>query len=152
MSVLLTPTANEEIFQFGADHVPAEGVTETTEYPFGMTSFTTTLFATLGPLLVRVIVKVILLPTVGESELATFSTSRSVLQIVGTKNTAAVVIVPTFPLVAPLAVNSVTAAELEFPLAPPFTVLTELSVVTSRAITPPPPPPPGPSDSLLPMI
>ena len=53
---------------------------------------------------------------------------------------------PVAPLVAPLAVNSVTAVDKLMPLTPPLAIGVPVPPLTE--MTPPPPPPPGPSFSL----
>ena len=63
--------------QLGADHVPVEGVALTKVYPEGNSSLTDTPVAALGPLLVAVMVKVTLLPTLGVALLTVFVTARS---------------------------------------------------------------------------
>ena len=61
--VALAPLARFATFHVGAIQVPTDGVTLTSEYPDRILSVTLTPVAELGPLLVAVIVKVMLLPT-----------------------------------------------------------------------------------------
>src|SRR5664279_2131941 len=80
VNVALPPLAKAPIVQMGEVHVvPADGVTVTTEYPAGRLSVTLTPVAALGPLLVAVIVKVTLLPTLGVRLSTVLTTLKSVI-------------------------------------------------------------------------
>ena len=75
--VALAPIPKFPIVQVGADQAPNEGVALTKLYPAGIISETLTPVAGLGPPLVAVIVKVILLPIIGVLLLAIFVTPKS---------------------------------------------------------------------------
>ena len=78
VKVALAPLAKFPILQFGALHVPVDGVALTKVYPAGKTSFTVTPVALLGPALLAVIVKVTLLPTFGVGLLTVLLTAKFV--------------------------------------------------------------------------
>ena len=76
--VTLAPLARLPMSHVGAIQVPTDGVTLTSVYPDGILSVTLTPVAMLGPLLVAVIVKVMLLPTKGVPLFTVFMMDRSV--------------------------------------------------------------------------
>ncbi len=78
VKVALPLTAKLPIVQFGAVHVPVDGVALTKVYPAGNTSFTVTPVAALGPAFEAVIVNVTLLPTFGVGLLTVFVIPRFV--------------------------------------------------------------------------
>ena len=122
--VALAPLAKLPMVQLGAVQLEVTGLKLTKVYPAGRISFTFTLVAALGPLLVAVIVKVTLVPSVGVSLLTVLVTLRS-----AAADGPGVTLLVLFPVLGSLVVVVMVAVLVYEPLA--FTLASIVRVFVS---------------------